>query len=397
MEEALRNKRVLVVDDEPKNLKLLQIRLKNIGYEVSTAIDGADGFEVAKREKPAIIVSDLMMPKVDGVEFLKNIREDEELKDVGFILLTARDTHESTVEGLSGGADDYITKPFDTEELFARIKTNIRVSNLQEEIKEKNILLEKNISALVEKDKRIEGDLEAAKVFQRALLPVGVPQAESIECGIKYQPSDKVGGDIYDIFEIDKHHVGLMISDVSCHGVPAAFLASMAKMAVINNERYYFSPALLVQAVNEQLCANIKTGYYINMSYVVVNTKSGVILFSKNSHSNLFVFRQNGGTLEQLTTGGEPLGNDEKVEFEEKEAEVAKGDRILLLSTGVSNCFRGVGGNDTDVFEKVQEIANCNSNLPIQELVDKLFLETLNCTADKCPNEDATILGVEMR
>ncbi|MGR3218309.1 MAG: response regulator transcription factor, partial [Candidatus Anammoxibacter sp.] len=134
MENTFKNNRVLVVDDEPKNLKLLQVRLKSVGYDVSTAIDGMEGYETAKKLKPAIIVSDLMMPRVDGVAFLKKIRADESLKDVGFILLTARDTHESTVEGLSVGADDYITKPFDTEELFARIKTNIRVSNLQEEI-----------------------------------------------------------------------------------------------------------------------------------------------------------------------------------------------------------------------------------------------------------------------
>ena len=390
MDNTLRNNRVLVVDDEPKNLKLLQVRLKSVGYDVSTAVDGLEGYEMAQKIKPAIIVSDLMMPRVDGVEFLKKIRADESLKDVGFILLTARDTHESTVEGLSVGADDYITKPFDTEELFARIKTNIRVSNLQEEIKEKNRLLEENINELVKKDKKIQDDLEAAKVLQQALLPVDFPENESLRFGIKYQPTDKVGGDIYDIFEIDKNNVGILMSDVSGHGVPAAFLSAMARMAIINNERYYFSPALLLQTVNEQLCANIKTEYYLNMFYVVLNTKSKSLLFSKNSHPNAFVFRQSSGKLEQLTTEAIKIGNDEKARFEEKETKVEKGDKILLLSNGVSNCFKKSKGQV--VYDKVQEITKNNRTLAIQELVDKLFQETLSCSA----KEDTTILGIEI-
>ncbi|MGR3178449.1 MAG: PP2C family protein-serine/threonine phosphatase [Candidatus Anammoxibacter sp.] len=390
MDNTLRNNRVLVVDDEPKNLKLLQVRLKSVGYDVSTAVDGLEGYEMAQKIKPAIIVSDLMMPRVDGVEFLKKIRADESLKDVGFILLTARDTHESTVEGLSVGADDYITKPFDTEELFARIKTNIRVSNLQEEIKEKNRLLEENINELVKKDKKIQDDLEAAKVLQQALLPVDFPENESLRFGIKYQPTDKVGGDIYDIFEIDKNNVGILMSDVSGHGVPAAFLSAMARMAIINNERYYFSPALLLQTVNEQLCANIKTEYYLNMFYVVLNTKSKSLLFSKNSHPNAFVFRQSSGKLEQLTTEAIKIGNDEKARFEEKETIVEKGDKILLLSNGVSNCFKKSKGQV--VYDKVQEITKNNRTLAIQELVDKLFQETLSCSA----KEDTTILGIEI-
>ena len=392
MEYTLKNNRVLVVDDEPKNLKLLQVRLKSVGYDVSTAVDGFEGYEIAQKLKPALIVSDLMMPRVDGVELLKKIRADESLKDVGFILLTARDTHESTVEGLSVGADDYITKPFDTEELFARIKTNIRVSNLQEEIKEKNNLLNEKINELVEKDKKIQDDLEAAKVLQQALLPLDLPENASMKFGIKYQPTDKVGGDIYDIFEIDKNNIGILMSDVSGQGVSAAFLAALSKMSIINNERYYFSPALLLQTVNEQLCTNIKTEYFINMFYVVLNTKSKTLLFSKNSHPNAFVFRQNGGMLEQLTTETVMIGNDEKARFEEKETKVEKGDKILLLSNGVSKCFKKSDGDGQIVFNKVQGIAKNNCTLPIQELVDELFQETLSCSA----KEDTTILGIEI-
>ena len=226
MDNTIKNNRILVVDDEQKNVKLLQVRLKSVGYEVSTAMDGEEGFKVAQSVKPSIIVSDLMMPKVDGIQFLKMIREDSDLKDIGFILLTARDTHESTVEGLAVGADDYIAKPFDTEELLARIKTNVRVSNLQEEIKNQNLLLAEKINELEEKDKLIQKDLETAKSLQQSLLPSGFPENSAVKFGLKHQLSDKVGGDIYNFFNIDKHSIGVLVADVSGQGVPAAFVSN---------------------------------------------------------------------------------------------------------------------------------------------------------------------------
>ena len=396
MDTKFKNNKVLVVDDEPKNVKLLQVRLKSVGYDVSTAEDGQEGFELAQKIKPAIIVSDLMMPKVDGIEFLKNIRADESMKEVGFILLTARDTHESTVEGLSVGADDYITKPFDTDELFARIKTNIRVSNLQEEIREKNLLLQEKIEELEKKDKKIQDDLDTARVLQQALLPVDLPKVDSVRFGIKYEPTDKVGGDIYDIFEIDKNNIGILISDVTGHGVHAAFLSAMARMAVVNNERFYFSPALLLQTVNEQICTNIKTKCCINMFYLVLDTKSGKIIFSHGCHSNAFIFRKKDDNLEQLTTKALAADADEDAAFAEEEVNLISGDKLILLSNGVSNCFLKAGCKDLP--NRIGDIIKSNKDVAIQELVDKLYMEAeTNISDENKDGEDTTIVGIEIQ
>ncbi len=394
MDIGLKNNKVLIVDDEPKNLKLLQVRLKSIGYEVSMAADGMEGFKNAQSFKPAIIVSDLMMPNVDGIEFLKMIRGDESLKDVAFILLTARDTHEATIEGLSVGADDYVTKPFDPDELFARIKTNIRVSNLQEEVKEKNGLLEEKINELVIKDKRIQSDLETAKVFQQALLPSELIENSSVKFGVKYQPTDKVGGDIYDIFEIDKHNIGVLISDASCQGVTAAFISAMARMAIINNARYYFSPALLLQAVNEQLCANINTEHYLNMFYLAFNVKTMKVLYSKNSHANSFLLKKKGGKVEQLATETINIGCDEKARFDEKEIAICNGDKILLFTKGVGDCFKTSGAKS--VAENISAIATANAQLSIQELVDKVYEEAIRLAANNSRLDDSTIIGIDI-
>ncbi len=142
MDVTANNQRVLIVDDEPDFLALLNVVLVKAGYEVKEACDGEEGYEMAKSFMPALIISDLVMPRLNGEGFLKKIRADKELKEIGFIILSGKGTHESTIRGLLGGADDYIPKPFQKEELLARVKTNIRVSNCLEEIKQKNRLLE---------------------------------------------------------------------------------------------------------------------------------------------------------------------------------------------------------------------------------------------------------------
>ncbi len=392
MDKTIKNNRILVVDDEHKNVKLLQVRLKSVGYDVSTAMDGEEGFNVAQSVKPSIIVSDLMMPNVDGIEFLKRIRNDDNLKDTGFILLTARDTHESTVEGLAVGADDYIAKPFDTEELLARIKTNVRVSNLQEEIKDKNQLLEDKINELVEKDKLIQKDLETAKSLQQSLLPANFPENSGVKFGLKHQLSDKVGGDIYNFFEIDKHSIGVLIADVSGQGVPAAFISTIAMMAIVNNERYYFSPALLLQAINEEVCGSVKMEYYLNMFYFVLDTKSKRILFSKNSHNNTFLYKNK--KVEQLSTDSIKIGCDNAMRFEEEEMKISSGDKILVCTNGVSNCI--AEKNAQGLNETVKEIMEKSSGLPVQGMVDSLFQETITCTKSGCAGEDITIIGIEI-
>lgn len=391
---TFKNNKILAVDDDLKNLKLLQVRLKSVGYEVSTAENGLEGYEKARSIRPALIVSDLMMPKLDGIQFLEKIRADETLKDIGFILLTAKDTHESIIEGLSVGADDYIAKPFDMEELLARVKTNVRVSNLQEELKEKNSLLEEKIQELIVKDKKIQVDLDAAMVLQRALLPSDLPKNDVVEFAVRYQPTEKVGGDIYDVFEIDKHSMGILISDTSGHGVPAAFVSAMVKMAIINNERYVFSPVLLLQAINEQLCANIKTDYYLTMLYIVLNLRTKKMLFSKNSHPNAFLFKKNESRLEQLSTDEIKIGQDERAIFLEKEISLDKGDKVFLFTKGMSNCFAKIYGKT--VYDKIQGVIKANIDMPIQRLVDTLYQETRVCLWDLPHGEDITILGMEM-
>lgn len=115
---------ILIIEDDPTVRENLEEILKFKGFSVLSAHDGRSGFEIAKRKEPELIISDIMMPEMDGYQVLKSIRQYPTLAHTPVILLTAKTLSESKIKGLEYGADDYITKPFDTKELIARV-TNI--------------------------------------------------------------------------------------------------------------------------------------------------------------------------------------------------------------------------------------------------------------------------------
>ncbi|RPI49190.1 MAG: response regulator, partial [Chloroflexi bacterium] len=115
--------RILVVDDEPPIVDVLVYNLKRANYEVVVARDGVEALAAARREKPDLIVLDLMLPRLDGLEVCRALRREQ---DVPIIMLTARDSEVDRVVGLELGADDYVVKPFSVRELMARIKTVLR-------------------------------------------------------------------------------------------------------------------------------------------------------------------------------------------------------------------------------------------------------------------------------
>jgi two-component system, OmpR family, alkaline phosphatase synthesis response regulator PhoP len=118
--------KILIIDDEPSIVNLVSAYLKPEGYEVFTASDGITGLKAAKTFKPDLVVLDLMLPGLDGIELLSRLRRES---DVYVILLTARTEETDKIVGLSVGADDYVTKPFSPRELVARIKSALRRLN----------------------------------------------------------------------------------------------------------------------------------------------------------------------------------------------------------------------------------------------------------------------------
>jgi len=134
--------RIVVVDDEPSILEMMRLRLESMGATVITVLRGADAVPVVRAQSPDILLLDIMMPDMDGFAVIRALKEDEVTRQIPVIFMTARDEVDSRVLGLDLGAHDYVTKPFNTIELVARIRAALRVKALQDELTEKNKMLE---------------------------------------------------------------------------------------------------------------------------------------------------------------------------------------------------------------------------------------------------------------
>jgi class 3 adenylate cyclase len=155
---------ILAVDDTPENLEILEMRLGSKGYAVSSARDGEEALSATRELRPDLILLDIMMPKMDGIEVTKRLKADKSLPFIPIILVTAKADSKDLVAGLEAGGDDYLTKPFEHQALLARVRSMLRIKQLHDEIAELNRSLEARVAEQV-------GEIERIGRLKRFLAP----------------------------------------------------------------------------------------------------------------------------------------------------------------------------------------------------------------------------------
>ena len=157
-------KKILIVDDEPFNLDLLEQELMEYDYVIERAVDGADALEKTESFAPDLILLDYMMPKMSGLQVVRQLRQSNKHNGIPVILLTAKASQEDKIAGLDAGADDYVTKPFDSFELLARVRAMLRIKDLHDQLEEWN-------RTLADKVKQQVDELERLNRLKRYLSP----------------------------------------------------------------------------------------------------------------------------------------------------------------------------------------------------------------------------------
>jgi len=156
--------RILVVDDLADNVEILRMRLTSLGYEVIVAEDGEMALTKVRQELPDLVLLDIMMPKIDGLEVVRRIKADTSLPFIPVVLVTAKSDQKDVVAGLNAGGDDYLTKPIDQGALVARVRAMLRIKALHDEVQALNKGLEAKVQAQV-------AELERVSRLQRFLAP----------------------------------------------------------------------------------------------------------------------------------------------------------------------------------------------------------------------------------
>jgi len=197
----------IVCAEDNAELRYFLRDLLHDNYNVFVGANGREGLELAKTHHPDLILSDLMMPVMSGIDFCRKVREDPILRNIPFVLLTARSMTSSKLEGLEGGADDYLTKPFSEAELLARTK---------------------NLISLRRQQVKLERELDAARSIQLALLPPTPQRFDGTEVDFFYHPSEELSGDFCDILPRGEY-LYFYLADVTSHGTASAQVTYLLK------------------------------------------------------------------------------------------------------------------------------------------------------------------------
>ncbi len=185
---------VLIVDDNPTNLSIVVDYLEQAGFRTIVATDGALGLKRARYVRPSIILLDIMMPGMDGYQTCRRLRQDEVTKDIPVIFMTALSDTDEKIEGFNAGAVDYITKPFQTEELLARVKTHLTICNLRNALAAENQRFQRLAEATFEGIVLFEMPHRRICDLNQVVIDI-----------LGYRPEELMGRDLLDLFPADWH------------------------------------------------------------------------------------------------------------------------------------------------------------------------------------------------
>jgi sigma-B regulation protein RsbU (phosphoserine phosphatase) len=325
---------ILLVDDDRIHSRILEARLKAQGYEVRIADSGANALEQAREDPPTLILCDWLMDGMDGLEVCRQIKANQVLGTIHFILLTSRSRVEDRVIGLDCGADDFLSKPVDPEELLARVRSGIRLHQANERLQLLAIELQRQ-------KERLDRELAEAAGYVRSLLPQAFRGALTVDS--RFLPSHELGGDSYDYFWIDNDHFVIYLADASGHGLAAAFpsisLHNQLRSRSLNVDLR--DPAAVLQALNSGFQMVDQQGRYLTLWYGVYQSSTRMLRFASAGHPPALLWtKDEGGRSTWLKGQGMALGLFDDAIYSTEIKEVDRGACLLVYSDGLYEIAR---------------------------------------------------------
>ncbi|KIC50184.1 chemotaxis protein CheY [Tateyamaria sp. ANG-S1] len=374
---------MLIVDDSRLQRKILSSSVKRWGFEVYEAGSGEEALSVCRDVLPDLVLSDWMMPGMTGLEFCAAFRELSKDQYGYFILLTSKSEKAEIAMGLEAGADDFVTKPVDANELRARIAAGERILHMQRELTEKNRLITDTLDELQRLYDSLDSDLLEAKKLQQSLVRERHKSFDTGDLSLMLRSSGHVGGDLVGFFPAQPGHLGLFSIDVSGHGISSAlmtarlagYLSAAAPDQNVALERSddgsyaFLPPEDVIETLNDLVLDEMETEHYFTLLLADVDLTTGHVRMAQAGHPHPAVQRQD-GTIEQDGPGGFPVGLMSGISFTQFETQLTPGDRLLLLSDGVTEC-PGTDG------EMLQEAGLANLMQDLADVSGPAFFEAL--------------------
>jgi phosphoserine phosphatase RsbU/P len=335
--------RILIAEDERITRASLERQLRNWGHEVVATEDGEQAWQAFDAGDFDIVITDWEMPRLSGVELVRRIRASARVLYTYIIILTSRSDKADVVEGIEAGADDYVSKPFDREELRVRLMAGERVVRLERTLHRQN-------AELQDANDRIRHGLRAAARVQQSMLPAGNLETPRVTAALKYVPCDELAGDAIGLHWLDDRYLVAYVIDVSGHGVPAALLSvscmhamepSHAETSALRERSgageplgTVRRPARVAEELNRRFRAGENGGLYLTMILCVLDAHTGRLHLTCAGHPAPVILR-GGEPLPLPELGGFPIAMLDFASYDEHVVQLQPADRVCLFSDGV--------------------------------------------------------------
>lgn len=369
--------KILVVDDEPdvEPLVLQRMRrdIRRRKYEFVFAQNGVEALNVlGSNDDIDMVISDINMPQMDGLTLLGQIAEVN--PDIRSIIVSAYGDMQNIRTAMNRGAFDFVTKPLDFGDLRLTIERTLRH-------------LEEWREALASRDRLValQNELDVASDIQQSILPTAFPRGENYQVFANMEPARNVGGDFFDIVNLENDRIGLAIADVSDKGVPAAlFMMSSRtwmKGAAIGNPE----PKEVLEEVNSLLHEGNETQMFVTALYAVYNHETGEFTYASGGHDAPLLVRADGSSELLPLTGGIALGIIPGFEYGQNTVTLNPGETIVLYTDGVTEAMNNEG--EQFGLERMREVF-ANSAPKDSDEATRTIFDAVNAFADGAAQSD---------
>lgn len=381
---------ILVIDDDSTLLLVLKKHLQKQGYEVAIASNGEEGLKQAEQLRPALIICDWMMPVMDGIEVCSQIKANPQLSTTFFILLTARGEVEDRVKGLDAGADDFLAKPIEINELKARVRAGLRLYQLNQ-----NLQTQKQ--ALEVLNQKLQAELDEAADYVRSLLPA--PLSGAIATESLFIPSARLGGDCFDYYWLDDDHLAVYLLDVSGHGVGAALL-SVSVLNVLRSQSLphtnFRQPSAVLHSLNQTFQTISQCEKYFTIWYGVYNRSNRQLVYANAGHPPAILLSKttaNALQVQQLKSTGLPVGFLSEAEFDDEYCDIPENSNLYLFSDGAYEIHQSDGKLwNLNEFINLLIYLSQNNRFKLEYILEEIYL----INNDKKLEDDLSLLKIDL-
>lgn len=379
--------RVLLCEENRVLRSIASRRLHQEGYEVAVAENGRVGLEIHRSFQPEVIISSWAVPEVDGLALCKAIKSHPGSTGCYFILLTPRERRAEAIQKLYDGVDEYLIKPYDEEELLARLRAAERIVRLRKEIVRANDRLRDALE-------RIHSELEAVAEIQKSLLPEVCPKLKGLEALAYYMPSEECGGDYYDLLQTSPTLHTVIVADVSGHGTPAMVAMVLTRALIHGWIRDFKSPAQALEHLNKLLYEHLPTEQYLTLFHGIFDQETGEFTYASAGHCPPLLRRVSGDVEPLPGCEGFPLklvGQD--VTYSDKQISVSPGDKMLIYTDGLIEACNA--GNIQFGQERLAEILRRYGGAPNEVLQSEIIHALQSFTNNGPLKDDMTFVILE--